>query len=146
MENFFGIDFIPANDSNRLNALRRYEILDTPPEGAFNKIAELATKLFNVPVALVSLVDEDRVWVKANVGIAGVNELSRGMAPCSMAILQEEVLDFEDTTQSVCMMRNPLVAGEFGMRFYAGAPLKTTDGHNLGTLCIIDKKPKQLTD
>ena len=145
MQNYFGMDIIPANDPVRLKALRRYEILDTPPEGAFNKIAELAARIFEVPVALISLVDEDRVWVKANVGIAGLQELDRGRAPCSMAILRDEVLDFPDASQAVCLMQNPLVAGDFGMRFYAGAPLKTMEGHNLGTLCIIDRNPKHLT-
>lgn len=146
MKNYFGINIIPSNESERLNALNRYEILDTPPEGAFNKIASIAVKLFNVPIALVALVDKDRTFFKANLGMEGVSSVDRGMSLCSLAILQETATVFEDALKEPCLLANPLVAGSFGLRFYAGAPLKTRDGYNLGTLCIVDKEPRTFSD
>lgn len=146
VKNTFSIPIIPDNDEQRLKALYRYEILDTPPEGAFNRIAELAVKLFNVPIALVSLVDKDRVFFKANVGIPGLKSTERGESLCSLAVMQKEPTVFEDAENEPCLLANPLVAGSFGLKFYAGAPLVTSDGFNIGTFCIIDKKTKKFSE
>lgn len=128
------------NEAKRLAALRRYDILDTPPEEAFDRIADLATVIFDVPIALVSLVDEERQWFKACYGL-DVRETSRDVSFCAYAMYADEVMVVPDATQDPRFQDNPLVTGELGIRFYAGAPLKTPDGHGLGSLCIIDTKP-----
>lgn len=128
-------------DIDRLQALYRLEILDTPPDGSFNKITELAAQTFNVPIALISLVDTDRIWFKSHFGI-DVDQI--GMAPglCASAILSEEVYLVEDARRDPRCLANPLVTDSFGLQFYAAAPLTTKDGYNLGTFCIIDKRPR----
>lgn len=142
VRNTFSIPVIPEKDEERLQALYRYEILDTPPEGAFNRIASLATKTFKVPIALVSLVDRERVFFKANVGMPGVVNAERGVSLCSLAVLQDEPTVFEKAETESCLLANPLVAGSFGLKFYAGAPLITHDGYRIGTMCIVDKKER----
>lgn len=146
MKNTFAIPIIPANDEERLNALYRYQILDTPPEGAFNRVAELAVKIFKVPIALVSLVDRDRVYFKANVGMPGVKNVPRGESMCSLAVLQNEPTVFENAAEEPCLLANPLVAGSFGLKFYAGAPLITSDGYNIGTMCLVGKTVRSFSE
>lgn len=146
MKNTFTIPIIPNNDEERLRALYRYEILDTPPEGAFNRVAELAVKIFKVPIALISLVDKDRVFFKANIGMSGVRSVARGESLCSLAVLQSEPTVFENAEEEPCLLANPLVAGSFGLKFYAGAPLITSDGYNIGTICLVDKHTRKFTD
>lgn len=143
---FTDISVIPDNDAARITALRRYEILDTPPENAFNNIVNVACRAFNIPIALVSFVDKDRVFFKANKGMAGINNVDREKSICSLAVLNDEVTVFENALKEPCLLSNPLVIGEFGLRFYAGAPLKTHDGYNIGTLCIIDKNIRSFSD
>jgi PAS domain-containing protein len=145
MENSFGKNIIPENENERLDALRRYRILDTPPEDVFDYVARLATKIFDVPVSLVSLVDKDEVFFKANVGMAGARSTSRGVSLCSLAVLDSEVTIFENAPEDPCLLTNPNVIGEFGLKFYAGAPLVTNDGYEIGTVCIIDQKPREFT-
>jgi GAF domain-containing protein len=140
--NFIGINLIPGNEQERLAELQKYEILDTPPEGAFNHIAQMAARMFEVPIALVSLVDAERVWFKANVGMGNTSNVPRGTSLCSLAILSPEPTVFEDALKEGCLMANPLVTGQFGLRFYAGAPITSPQGINLGTLCIVDKEPR----
>jgi signal transduction histidine kinase len=137
---------IPANDVERLEALQRYQILDTPPERAFDRIASLTARVFKVPIALIALVDKDRVWFKSNVGMPGITEVDRGVSLCSLAILTDDVTAIENTLDEPCLLSNPLVAGKFGMRFYAGAPIKSKEGYNLGTVCIVDKQPREFTE
>ena len=139
MENTFGINIIPDNDQERVKALKRYKILDTPPEGAFDNVARLATQIFKVPISLVSLVDSEQVYFKANVGMGKVRTMDRGLSVCSLAVMQEGVTVFENAKEEPCLLANPNVAGEFGLNFYAGAPITTFDGFRIGTLCIIDK-------
>lgn len=146
MRNTFGKDIIPPNEAARLAALHRYEILDTPPEGAFNKIATLAQSIFKVPIALVSLVDRERVFFKANAGMGTMRSTDRGVSLCSLAILQEGATVFEDAPEDPCLLHNPLVAGDFGLRFYAGAPITTYDGYRIGTVCIVDHTPRSFSD
>lgn len=143
---FIGVNLIPENDAERISKLQEFEILDTPPEGAFNHIAAMAARMFNVPIALVALVDEERVWFKANVGMEGVENVDRGISLCSLAILTDGPTVFPDAVNEPCLLANPLVRGNFGLRFYAGAPLTTSDGYNLGTLCIVDKQPREFSE
>ena len=142
MENTFGINIIPDNDSQRVEALKRYKILDTPPENAFDNVARLATQIFKVPISLVSLVDTEKVYFKANVGMGNAKVTSRGLSLCSLAVLDPGVTVFENAKEEPCLLSNPNVAGSFGLEFYAGAPLTTHDGFLIGTLCIIDKTPR----
>nr|WP_294875249.1 ATP-binding protein [uncultured Pedobacter sp.] len=146
IENTFGMNIIPENDSERLIALKRYRIMDTPSEASFDNIARLCTKIFNAPISLVSLVDAERVFFKANVGMGKAKEANRGKSICALAVLDPEITVFEDALKEPCLIANPNVAGDFGLRFYAGAPLITHDGFLIGTLCIIDQKPREFRD
>jgi len=137
---------IPPNEQERLAALRRYDVLDTPPDGAFDRITRLASKLLDMPISIVSLVDHDRIWFKSTAGLDGVDEIDRVPGLCASAILSDEAWVVENAKIDPRTLANPLVAGEFGLRFYAGSPLRTHDGYNLGTLCVIDREPRTLTD
>jgi len=128
---------LPENEGQRLRALRRYQVLDTPPEPALERITSQAAQLFGVPICLVSLVDESRNWFKSRYGWA-IPEIGREESFCAHAILSEDVMVVPDAPQDARFAQNPLVTGEPGIRFYAGAPLRTPDGFNLGTLCILD--------
>jgi formate hydrogenlyase transcriptional activator len=130
------------NEAERLDALRRYQILDTPPEPAFDRIAEMAATLFQVPMAVVSLVDEDRVWFKSRLGIAA-DHSARDAGLCASAILSPGVFYLRDAAHDERAAGHPLVPA-LGIRFYAAAPLRTHDGLNLGTVCVFDQKPREL--
>ena len=145
IENTFGKNIVPENDAKRLDALHRYRITDTPSEECFDGIARLATQIFNVPISLLSLVDAESVFFKANIGMGKAKEANRGKSLCALAVLDKEVTVFEDALKEPCLMANPNVIGDFGLRFYAGAPLVTHDGFLIGTLCIIDQKPREFT-
>lgn len=129
----------------RIAAVRRYAVLDTPPDGAFDRIAALAARLFDVPIAIVSIVDSDRIWFKSHHGI-DLTELGRDPGLCASAIMDYQPWIVNDARLDERALANPLVAGEFGLRFYAGAPLTTHDGYNLGTLCVIDKEPREVSE
>lgn len=131
----------PEGEEARLAALRRYDILDTPPDGAFDRITSLAASLFSVPISIISLVDTDRIWFKSSHGL-DVDQIGREPGLCASAIVQDDAWVLTDASKDVRSLANPLVAGEFGLRFYVGVPLKTSDGHKLGTLCVIDKEPR----
>ena len=133
-------------EARRLAAVHRYGILDTPPDGAFERIAALAARFFDVPIAIVSVVDRDRIWFKAHHGLPGVAEIDREAGLCASAVLQDEAWVVTDAAVDPRTLANPLVAGEMGLRFYAGVPLTTSDGFNLGTLCVIDREPRQVTE
>lgn len=126
-------------------AVRRYDILDTPPDGAFDRITALASRIFNVPIAIVSVVDEDRIWFKSHHGV-DIAEIGRDPGLCASAILSDDPRILPDASRDPHALANPLVAGEFGLRFYAGVPLRTFDGYNLGTLCVIDTEPRMSLD
>ena len=117
----------PEDEPERLEALRRYRIVDTPPDVAFDLIAELAADLFRMPMAMVSLVDQDRIWFKSHHGIEA-QQVGREAGLCASAILAPEVYHICDAIRDVRAQTNPLVAGPFGVRFYAAAPLRTHDG------------------
>jgi formate hydrogenlyase transcriptional activator len=133
---------LPENEAERLNALRQYQILDTPPEPAFDRIAEMAASFFHVPMAGVSLVDEDRVWFKSGVGI-NVHQTARDAGLCSTAMLSQGVYHLSDAAHDERALRHSLVADR-GIRFYAAAPLRNHEGFNLGTVWVLDQKPREL--
>lgn len=126
----------------RLAALAGYEILDTPQEETFDQITQLASTIFNVPIVLISLVDKDRQWFKSCYGL-DTRETDRSLSFCAHAIQADTVMVVPEATQDPRFARNALVTGEPGIRFYAGAPLKTPDGFKLGTLCLIDREPRK---
>jgi two-component sensor histidine kinase len=132
------------NEPHRMAAVKRYEILDTPADGSFDRVTAIAARRFGVPIAIVSIVDHDRIWFKSHHGLA-VEQIDRAPGLCASAILQNEPYILPDAKMDVRSLANPLVAGEFGLRFYAGVPLTTSDGFNLGTLCVIDKEPRPIT-
>jgi signal transduction histidine kinase len=133
------------NEQDRLKALQRYQILDTPPEGSFDRITLLASQLLNVPVAITTLVDSDRVWFKSRHGV-DLEEVKREPGLCASTILQNIPYILKDAVKDPRSLSHPLVARENGFRFYAGVPLTTHDNHNLGTLCVMDYHPRTITD
>ncbi|MEO5673313.1 MAG: GAF domain-containing protein, partial [Chitinophagales bacterium] len=130
-------------ESGRLENLYHYDIIDTPADGSFDEITSLASKIFNVPIAIITLVDVDRIWFKSSYGI-DVEEIPRDPGLCSSAIMSDDIYIVEDARLDPRTLTNPLVAGALGLQFYAAAPLRSLEGYNLGTLCIIDKKPRKL--
>ena len=134
---------VPASEAQRLAAVRRYDILDTPPDGAFDRITALAARRFGVPISIISIVDEDRIWFKSRHGVL-VEQIGRDPGLCASAILSNDPHILLDASVDPRSLANPLVVGDFGLRFYAGVPLTTVDGHNLGTLCIIDKEARPI--
>ena len=133
----------PENERKRLKVLWQYEVLDTVPEAIFDDLTELAAGICEAPIALISLVDEKRQWFKSKFGTT-LNETSRDVSFCAHAIQQPDLFIVPDTTQDARFAQNPLVTSDPKIRFYAGAPLITPDGYALGTLCVIDKVPREL--
>ncbi|RYE01725.1 MAG: GAF domain-containing protein [Sphingobacteriales bacterium] len=130
-----------TREQARVRVLHQYNLLDTPPDGSFDKMTRLAAKLFNIPIAIISLVDSDRIWFKSKYGL-DVNQISRDPGLCASAILSDDIYLVEDARNDSRTLANPLVAGEFGLQFYAAAPLRTHDGYNLGTFCVLDKQKR----
>jgi GAF domain-containing protein len=136
-------DSSSRREVERLAALHSYEILDTPPDGAFDRITALAARHFKVPVALVSLVDEDRIWFKSRQGLEA-EEIPRSPGLCASVIFSDDAYVVRNAIEDPRTLANPLVAGEMGVRFYAAVPLVTHDGYRLGTMNIIDFVPREL--
>lgn len=135
---------LPENETARLTMLRSLNLLDTQPEDSFDRVTRLAQYIFKVPIALVSLVDEHRQWFKSCIGF-NVNETSRDISFCGHAILASTPLIVNDTHQDPRFADNPLVVGDPKIRFYAGHPIILSDGVHIGTVCIIDTKPRNFS-
>lgn len=134
---------VPKNETLRLQVLWEYQVLDTLPEALFDDLTELAALVCEAPMAMISLVDSDRQWFKAKVGLS-VSETSRDVSFCAHAIMQPDLFIVPDASLDPRFAKNPLVTAEPRIRFYAGAPLVTPDNHALGTLCVVDKAPRDL--
>jgi GAF domain-containing protein len=146
MLNTFGKDIIPHNDTERLKALQYYDIIGDLKDSYFHNLGSIVAQTFDTPIALISFVEKEKVSFKVNVGMEGTNEVDRGISLCSLAILDNDPTIFSDATKEPCLINNPLVAGEFGLKFYAGAPITTPDGYNIGTLCIVDFEPREFSE
>jgi anti-sigma regulatory factor (Ser/Thr protein kinase) len=131
-------------EAERLETLKQYQILDTEPEMAYDDLALLASHICETPMAAISLIDKDRQWFKARVGLS-VPETPRSISFCSHAIEQRGIYVVPDASQDALLRDNPQVTGDPHIRFYAGAPLIARDGHALGTLCVVDRRPRRLT-
>jgi diguanylate cyclase (GGDEF)-like protein len=135
---------LPPNEASRLACLAGYEILDTEPDEIFERTTRLASTMLKCPIALITFVDKDRQWFKSHLGLSDC-ETPRSDSFCAHAILSDEIFVVEDATKDERFRDNPLVVGDPKIRFYAGAPLITADGHRLGTLCTIDRVPRTIT-
>jgi CheY-like chemotaxis protein len=136
---------LPENESERLDAVYALHLLDTPPEERFDRYTRIAAQLFDVPIALVSLIDTDRQWYKSRHGI-DFTESPRDTAFCAHTILDTGVLHVADALQDARFADSPFVTGEPRVRFYAGAPLAGSDGSLVGALCVVDRRPRQLDE
>lgn len=132
----------PSREANRLEALRQYDILDSPSELAYNDIATLAAFICNVPIALISFVDSERQWFKSTVGL-NLTQTPRDVSFCAQTILGKGIMVVKDVFLDERFVNNPLVTCAPGIRFYAGVPLVTPSGYSIGTLCVIDRKPRE---
>jgi len=135
---------IPADEAKRVAALRALEVLDSEPESEFDALVNAAAAVCGVPISLVSLIDTDRQWFKANLGLEGATQTARDIAFCAHAILQDGVFEVQDASRDERFADNPLVTSEPDIRFYAGAPVRLSSGDCIGTLCVIDHEPRQL--
>jgi PAS domain S-box-containing protein len=135
---------VPVNEVDRLIALQNLGVLDSKPEEEFDALVRAASLVCDVPISLISLVDAQRQWFKANIGLTGASETPRDIAFCAHAILEDEIFIVRDATQDHRFFDNPLVAGQPNIRFYAGAPITLSDGNRVGTLCVIDTTPREL--
>lgn len=134
---------LPADEDERLSALRALLLLDTPPEERFDRLARFVAEQLDVPIALLTLVDGQRQWFKARVGI-DATETPRDISFCGHAIMKNDLFIVEDASRDPRFSDNPLVTGDPHIRFYAGAPLSAPGGHRIGTLCVIDTVPRTL--
>ncbi|WP_324678444.1 GAF domain-containing protein [Hymenobacter sp. GOD-10R] len=142
----FPASLIPDNDAVRLRTLHQYRIVNTTPEKIFDEYAAWAAQLFNLPIALISLVDEDQVWFKATVGAQGIRSLTRGDSMCSAAILHDDAVVLSDYSKESCGLISQTVAEEIGLRFYAGAALQMPDKEKIGMLAVIGREPRDFSE
>ena len=138
---------IPPDEEQRMNTLREYKVLDTPPEAVYDDIAHVCAGVCDTPIALITLIDGTRNWFKARVGVdEELTESPRDISFCGHAILREEIFEVTDAVLDERFTDNPLVAEAPHIRYYAGAPLITPDGYKLGTICAIDVRPRRLSE
>lgn len=136
---------VPGDEIERIEALHAIGVLDSPQDWAFDRLTELACKYFDTPIAIVTLVDSDRIWFKSCHGIDDIRQIDRGPGLCASAIMQDETYVCSNLLEDPYSVSNPLVAGDLALRFYAAAPLRTKDGHNLGTFCVLDRVPREFS-
>ncbi|MFZ6849424.1 EAL domain-containing protein [Undibacterium sp. RuRC25W] len=137
---------LPQNEKERIAALHALEVLDSSPEIEFDALVNIASSICGVPISLISLIDIERQWFKANIGLSGISETPRDIAFCAHAILGSELFEISDASSDERFADNPLVAGQSGFRFYAGVPIVLRDGNRVGTLCVIDRQPRELDE
>jgi GAF domain-containing protein len=146
MEDICGNSNIPETEQQRILALKRYNIANTAPEKAFDNIASLATMFFDLPIGLISFIDQEQVYLKSHIGVEGITSAPRNSSICSKAILTDNVTVLEDISRAdACFLVDPLLAGEMGFKFYAGAPLITEDGFRIGTICVLGMEPRKFS-
>jgi eukaryotic-like serine/threonine-protein kinase len=133
-----------AEEAARMAAVHRYELLDTPPDAAFDRITGLAARVLSVPMAIITVVDHDRIWFASHHGLEA-EQVPRDPGLCASAILHDAPWIIEDARADPRARVNPLVAGDFALQFYAGVPLRTPDGYNLGTIAVLDRIPRRIT-
>ena len=139
------LDTVGPEERARLEAVRRYRLVDQPVEDAYDRIAYVAGAIFDTPIATVSLVEQHRVWLVATYGLPGVREVGPEPGLCASAIAQEGVYLVSNAATDPRTHEHPLVRGELGLRFYAGAPIRAYDGYRLGTVNVIDNQPREAT-
>lgn len=135
---------IPSNEAERMRSLRLYRIIDSGSEKAFDDLTRLAAAICETPISLITLIEGERQWFKSKVGMT-MTETSRDVSFCAHALVDNRMLVVEDATKDPRFADNPYVTAEAPVRFYAGAPLVMADGNSLGTLCVVDRKPRQLS-
>src|SRR3954465_5692134 len=139
------LDGVTPHERARLEAVRRYQLGDQPGEDAYDRIAFVAGAIFDTPIATVSLVEQDRVWLAACQGLTGVREVGKEPGLCASVIAQDDVYVINNAAVDPRTLEHPLVRGELGLRFYAAAPIRTHDGYRLGTVNVIDNRPRETT-
>ncbi len=139
------LDTVGPEEQRRLEAVRRYRLVDQPVEDAYDRIAFVAGAIFDTPIATVSLVERDRVWLAACQGLTGVREVGKEPGLCASVITQDDVYVINNAAVDPRTLEHPLVRGELGLRFYAAAPIRTHDGYRLGTVNVIDNRPREAT-
>jgi GAF domain-containing protein len=139
------LDSVRPEEAARLDAVRRYRLVDQPVEDAYDRIAFVAGAIFDTPIATVSLAEEDRVWLAACQGLVGVPEVGKKPGLCASVIAQDDVYVINNAAVDPRTLEHPLVRGELGLRFYAAAPIRTHDGYRLGTVNVIDNRPRETT-
>ena len=139
------LDDVGPHEQERLDAVRRYQLVDQPVE-PYQRVAAVAGALFDTPVATISMVERDRVWIAACQGLHGVRELGKERGLCASVILQDDVYVVNDAATDPRTRDHPLVRGELGLRFYAAAPIRSYDGYRLGTVNVIDTRPRETTE
>ena len=135
---------LDTSEIDRIEELKKYDILDTPSEADFDGITSLTAEIFYVPVAIITIVGTERIWFKSSYGI-DAEQIPRDPGLCSSAIMSDDIYIVEDAPVDSRTLSNPLVAGAMGLQFYAAVPLKSQSGYNLGNICIIDKSPRNLS-
>jgi GAF domain-containing protein len=139
------LDAVGSDEQARLAAVRRYRLVDQPVEDAYDRIAFVAGAIFDTPIATVSLVEQDRVWLAACTGLVGVRQVGNEPGLCASVVQRDGVYVINNAAVDPRTLDHPLVRGELGLRFYAAAPIKTQDGYRLGTVNVIDNRPRDTT-